>query len=254
LGVDESRETLSTWLETARHYFAQDDGYRWFVLSTTTWDRSQPDYGFAAEGEESRLHRSAPEMMDAFLRFCAAISSFFPYSFLSRKFLTTDSWDGIQQAVYTVYNKQLTAHSFMQYTDITQAPGENYYIFHERLRDHFVQHLTGPDVTADEFTTGDTGDILSCSHANLIAIFWLERIDRRLPQLVMKEYATDLRRTDAQLVSLVPRIAGDMDILLSKLADTRIQRVAPSQGAGQEDSRTVHAVPAGSQTPRLPSR
>ena len=70
----------------------------------------------------------------------------------------------------------------------------------------------------------------------------------------MKEYATDLRRTDAQLVSLVPRIAGDMDILLSKLADTRIQRVAPSQDAGQEDSRNVHAVPAGSQTPRLFSR
>ena len=235
LDIDETREKLSTWLSSAQHFFAQDDAYKLFVQTTTTWDRQLENYGFAAEGDESRLRRTAPEMRDAFLRFCSALSAFFPYTFLSRKFNNTTNWAGIKQAIYVAYNKQLTASTFMQYNDIKRATNENYYIFYERIYDHFVQHLAGPNITADDFTTGNAGDTMSCSHANLIAMFWLEKIDRRLPRVVMKEYATDLRRTDSQLITLVPRIAGDMDALLDKLDDSKIQRFT-QRGGGSRGS------------------
>ena len=233
LEIDETREKLTTWLSSAQHFFSQDDAYKHFVQTETTWDKRLDNYGFAAEPDESRLHRTAPEMRDAFLRFCSALSAFFPYTFLSRKFTNTTNWAGIKRAIYVAYNQQLTASTFLQYNDIKRAPNENYYIFYERIYDHFVQHLAGPNITADDFTTGNAGDAMTCSHANLIAMFWLEKIDRRLPKVVMKEYATDLRRADSQLITLVPRIAGDMDALLDKLDDSKIQRFTQRGGGSR---------------------
>ena len=55
--TDETRESLTTWLETLRNFMGNDDQYVRFTLAGTTWDPDRADehYGFAAEPQESKL-------------------------------------------------------------------------------------------------------------------------------------------------------------------------------------------------------
>ena len=235
--TDETRESLTTWLGSARSFFSRDDNYRFFTLPGTTWSKNEDHYGFQAEADTTRLRRTAEEMEAAFLRFCSDLAAFFPHGYFTRKFPLTTSWNNICETVYKTYNKQLNASSFLSYTEVKKAPDENPYIFFERLYDHFFQHLAGPTIAVEEYTTGEDGDSITLSHANLIAMVWLEKLDRRLPRLVQKEYAPELRREGTHLISLVPRIAGDMDSLLDKLeTSSQINRFQQQGGGFQRGS------------------
>ena len=95
LGLKESRESLTTWLAAAQNFFSRDDNFTHFVLPASNWDRGEPNYGFAAEAETTKLRRTAPQMEAAFHRFTAALSGFFPFSFLARRFTGSISWESI---------------------------------------------------------------------------------------------------------------------------------------------------------------
>ena len=110
----ETRESLTTWLYTLQNFFSRDDNFAHFVLPGTTWNCNAPSYSFAPKGQASKLRRTAPEMEAAFHRFMAALSGFFPFGYLARRFADTTSWQTIKDLVYCSYNKQLNAASMLE--------------------------------------------------------------------------------------------------------------------------------------------
>ena len=224
LTMNETRESLATWLHTAANFFARDDSFTRFLTPGQTWDRNAPHYGFPAEGQETRLRRTAPEVAAALLRFFDAVSSFFPFSFLSRKFPESTSWVTMKTIIMKVYNLELNGLSLLQFESMKRGQDENYYIFFERIQDYFRQHLAAPGLTVEGYVTGPNGDQFNLTFANVLTMLWMEKIDRRLLKLVQKEYSTQLMG-GTQLISLVPRIANDMAGLLAKLEDGQVGRV-----------------------------
>ena len=120
----ETRESLTTWLYTAQNWLARDDGFNHFVLPGTTWNHNEQHYGFVAEPATSKLRRTAPEMEAAFHRFTAALSGFFPFGFLARRFPLTTNWQGIKDLVYRAYNKQLNAASLLDHGSLKKQDDE----------------------------------------------------------------------------------------------------------------------------------
>ena len=225
LTTSETRETLTTWFATSATFFSRDDNYKRFLAAGETWDPAQAaTYGFLQEGEATRLRRTPAQVRDALSCFFDAVSSFFPFPFLSRRFPQSTSWTSMKEMIYEVYNVQLNMVSLLQFeTAIKRAPDENFYIFYERIVDYFRQHLVAPNVAAGGYNTGQDGDRMNLSMNNNLVMTWLTKIDKRLPQLVQREYGTQLQG-GTQLVALVSRLASDMDSLLSKLEDTKINR------------------------------
>ena len=60
-----------------------------------------------------------------------------------------------------------------------------------------------------------TGDTLSVSTLNMLALFWINKIHPELLSIVRTEYSKELR-DNYPLAGLVPRIALSVDALLSK--------------------------------------
>ena len=123
--------------DTAANFFARDDSFTRFLTPGQTWDRNAPHYGFPAEGQETRLRRTAPEVAAALTRFFDAVSSFFPFSFLSRKFPESTSWVTMKTIIMKVYNLELNGLSMLQFESMKRGQDENYYIFFERIQDYF---------------------------------------------------------------------------------------------------------------------
>ena len=234
LGLDETRESLTNWLYLAQNFFSRDDSFSRFVLPAQTWDPAAANFGFVNEGPETRLRRTGPEVAAALDRFFKAMSGFFPFNFLARRFPQSTSFASMKAMVYRAYNHQLDGVSLLKVHEMKRQPEENHYIFFERLQDYFYQHLVGPNINAGGYTSGPGGDQMSISQANIIAMMWLDKIDRRLVQFVQVEYGTELRG-GTQLVDLIPRMASDMPSLLSKLDDAGINRLH-----GREHGGTVN--------------
>ena len=141
--ADETRETLNNWLEVCKNYFAGDDNYRRFVLPGATWDPDAEHFGFTAEGQQTKLRRTAVELEAALRRFWSSIAAFFPWSFMRKRLERSTSWESIRQIILTVYNFQLNGVSFLQFSEIKRGPNENPFIFYERIHDFFLQHVVG---------------------------------------------------------------------------------------------------------------
>ena len=98
----------------------------------------------------------------------------------------------IKDLVYRAYNKQLNAASLLEHGNIKKQDDEEHMVFYERLYNHYYQHLSGANLATEGYTTGENWDVITMSHANLIAMIWLERLDRHLPKFVAKEFGTEL--------------------------------------------------------------
>ena len=65
---------------------------------------------------------------------------------------------------------------------------------------------------------------MSISIMTLVALQWLRKINIQLIQIVKTEYATELR-SGTQLADLVPRIAPNIDALLSRYNSSAVAKV-----------------------------
>ena len=143
----ETRESLNTWLEYACNYFSRDDHTRRFILPAATWDPDAADYGFVAEGQDTKLRRTAPEVAAALTRFFSTISSFFPFTFLTRRLMRSTSWESVKQKILEAFNFQLNGVSLLKAVEIKREAGENWHIFYEKVYDHFSSTWSGPTST-----------------------------------------------------------------------------------------------------------
>ena len=234
--LDESRESLQNWTDNCRNFFARDDNFSRFVLPGAVWDPNAVNYGFAAEGQNTKLRRTAPEVAAALERFWSSVSGFFPFNFLTRRFPTSTSWVDMKQMIFKAFNHQVNSSSLLQAHEVLKrSEGENFYIFYERILDYFHQHLVAANVQAAGYNTGPNGDQMHLSMANLIGMFWLEKIDKRLAKIVQIEYGAELRG-ETQLVELIPRIANDIPMLLAKADDSRVGTINRLRGGARKSS------------------
>ena len=67
-------------------------------------------------------------------------------------------------------------------------------------------NLAPPGITVDGVLSGENGDKLSVSLMDIAALWWLEKIDSRLVELVEVEFAVPISQ-GMRLCELVPLIA-----------------------------------------------
>ena len=220
LNQKETLDSLNHWKTIFRNYFRRDAVFKQFLSSSTTWDPHQPNYGLAADDDIT-----AEDRKDALVDFLHHLAGFLPHSYLTSKLVENtskleDCWD----IIYEHYNVQVTPETFLDGEAIRQEPNENYRQFYERLLQHAKLHLAPIDAKVDGMKN-QVADKMSISLMNHIAVQWLRKINTDLIQIVKTEYSTELRSGE-QLASLVPRIAPNIDSLLSRYSSTNVNSVS----------------------------
>ena len=217
---NETLDTLTHWKSIFRNYFRRDAIYKQFLASDCAWDPSVPDtYGFRAGGD-----MTAEERKDALVDFLSNLAGFLPHSYLTSKLLENtkalkDCWNIIEEH----YNVQVTPETMLDFETMKKEPGENYRQFYERLLQHARLHLA-PVGAKVENTTAREADKMSISLMNHIALQWLRKINIQLLQIVKTEYSNELRSGE-QLAALVPRIAPNIDSLLTRYSSANVAKV-----------------------------
>merc|ERR1712155_210305 len=80
---------------------------------------------------------------------------------------------------------------------------------------HLMPYKAGANNTVDGTAVPATGDKMSVSLMNLVAVMWLNKIHESLLSIVRTEYSKELRDNVA-MSELVPRISMSIDAHLTK--------------------------------------
>ena len=214
LSKSETLDSLNQWKTTVRNFYRRDEHFKRFLQAGAVWDPSANHHGFQAETEG--LRRSAEDIADDLNVFLNLISGFLPFSFLKEKLeLESKSMADVWSTIFEVYGHEITQDSFLDMADMPKEDGETHRQYFERISSHVRRHLTPPNVTAAGMTSGLAGDTFSITLGNMVVAHWMKLTDPRLVKLVRLEYAAELKQ-GVQLVDLLPRIAKNVDTLLSK--------------------------------------
>ena len=220
LTQSETLDSLDHWKSIFRNYFRRDSVFKQFLESSCTWNPSDTDtYGLVA-----KYGMSPEERKDALIDFLSNLAGFLPHSYLTSKLKDTtkslkDCWNIIEEH----YNVKVSSETLLDFEAIKKDPAENYRQLYERLLQHCKLHLAPATATVGTFKN-TTEDKMSISIMNLVALQWLRKINLQLIQIVKTEYATELR-SGTQLADLVPRIAPNIDALLSRYNSSAVAQV-----------------------------
>ena len=136
----------------------------------------------------------------------------------------TKSWADVWDIIFGHYQAKPNQDSNLDFVslELDRKNGESYLTFFERLCHDQRTHLA----PANAVGTGPANlvnDILTISHQNLIAMFWMQKIDQTLPAIVAVEYATELQ-SGIQVTALVHQIAKRADTLLGKKPPSHVTK------------------------------
>ena len=138
-------------------------------------------YGLTAEGENSVHNRSARELKDDLIAFLHLIAAYLPFSYVTERFeKNTNSLEQVFNIIAELYNAEVTNDSFLDLAHMIKLSTETHRQYFERLAAHVRQHLTGPQVSVENFNSGRTGDSMNITIMNMVVIIWLSKIDSRL--------------------------------------------------------------------------
>ena len=214
LGTAETLESLTHWETTFRTYFKRDDAYKPLLRKSTVWNPMEGNYGQIAE--TSGLKRTAAEVKEDLVDLLSTLAGFLPHSYLTDKLLkSTKGWSDVWQIIHEHYGVQVSSETLLDFEDFSKQTGETHRQFYERLLQHARLHLAPANVKVEEIETGTRAESMSVSLMNMITLQWLRKTDPALIKIIKTEYSTDLRK-NTQLAALVPRIAPNIDSLLSR--------------------------------------
>jgi len=107
---------------------------------------------------------------------------------------------------------------------------------------HSTTHLCPAGTIDDTILAADKklaqADNLTTSHKNLITLLWLNKINPKLIGIVKLEYTKDLK-SGMPLCSLARTIADNVDSLLMRFADHKIQSVASTAPDAEQTQSQV---------------
>ena len=217
LTQSETLDSLDHWKSIFRNYFRRDSMFKQFL--NCEWDPARDNYGLEATDE-----MTAEERKDALIDFLSNLAGFLPHSYLTSKLVEdTKSLKACRRIIEEHYNVQVTPETLLDFESIRKSPDENYRQFYEKLLQHCKLHLAPKDAEVDNLKN-DTNDKMSISIMNFVALQWLRKIDIQLIKIVKTEYSTELR-SGQQLAALVPRIAPNIDPLLSRYSSSNVNKV-----------------------------
>ena len=173
------------------------------------------NYGFSSETDG--LKRSSTAKMDDCKDFLHMLATFLPHGYLTEKLVTTTtSFENAFEIILEHYGLLPSQESFLNLMSLNKETGESYRQFFERMMAHVRQHLqTQAGVNVDGATVPRGGDKISVSHANLVALIWLQKIHPEMVNIVRTENSLELRE-NKPIAGLIPRISVNVDNLLSK--------------------------------------
>ena len=159
---------------------------------------------------------SAAQMKQDCEMFLQTLASYLPDDYLVEKISkTTENMDGVWEVLEQYYGTTLTSETFLQIDKMKKKDVQSYRQFYMRIEGLVSKHLTKGGVKVEDVTSPVTGDTLSITLKNLIVILWLQKINQKMIECVRLEYAQELRQ-NAQLIALMPRIADNVEGILSK--------------------------------------
>ena len=143
------------------------------------------------------------------------LAGYLPHSYLTDKIVSeTTGWKDVWDIIYEHYGVKVTNETFLDFESINKQIDETHRQFYERLLQHVRQHLAPAGATVKPLTA-QTTDTMSIALMNMVALQWLRKTNKDLIDLIKLEYSTELQG-GTQLVALVPKIATNIDSLLTR--------------------------------------
>ena len=223
LQEQETTESLHHWFVTFRNYFRRDDLYKQFLHTTFVWDPTAVDYGLSAE--DTGMKRTAALLKEDLVAFLEILAGFLPNSYVTERIVkNSTSMRQAWQFISELYEAEVSNDTFLDFAAIVKSPTESYRQMFERMVNHVHKHLTKPNTTVENYSSGATGDVMTLSLLNLTVIIWMDKINKRLIDQVRLEFATDLK-AGTELYQLMPRIARCVDQLLQRVEHQGVRQV-----------------------------
>ena len=217
LQMNETLHSLNHWKTAFRTYYRRDSYFKAFLLPEATWtNSSQDNYGQTADMSGANTIRSAVDKGEDLRDFLHTLAGYLPFPYLAEKIVNGST--NLQQVWDTIYDHfgvSVSSETLLDYVGIKLNPGETYRQFFDRLLAHARLHLPKEDITVDGINTGRRGEAMTVALMNFIAMDWLNKINPHLISIVKTEYSKELRE-NVQLAELVPRIANNVDAMLSR--------------------------------------
>ena len=212
----ETLQTLNHWKTSFRTYYRRDSFYKGFLLPNAQWDPAAENYGQTDDVQGADIVRAAVDKAGDLEDFLNNLAGYLPFPYLTEKIVKgskklQDVWD----TIYDHYGVNISSESLLDYVSLKQISGETYRQFFDRLLSHARLHLPKANVTVDGVTTGADGEKMTVSLMNFVAMDWLNKINPHLIEIVKTEYSRELR-DNTQVIELVPRIANNIDAMLSR--------------------------------------
>ncbi len=233
LDVKESAPSVRLWKIAFINYYRSDIYFSKFVQAGTTWNVTAANWGFEDEPNTSDLKRTAAQMMEDCKMFLETLASYVPDDYLVEKISkTTSNMAGVWEVLEQYYGIALNSDTFLQIDKMTKKDVESYRQFYLRMEGLVSKHLTKGNIKVEDVTSPLDGDVMSITVKNLVVIMWLQKINPKMIDCVRHEYARELRE-GKQLVELLPRIADNVESILSKhdIAGS-VNQVEAENGAG----------------------
>ena len=211
---DEKLQDLNHWRDLFISYYKRDKASAYFLKPGVTWDPTHVTYNIRP-AETGDGARSAAELHQDLLLFLSNLAGFLPWDYVSEQIkdetkCLQDCWDHI----YDLYDAKVGTDTFLNYSTIKRATGETYRCLYERMCGQIRQHLPQGDLTIKGVKTG-TGEKMTVTLYNLIALNWLDKIHPSLKDIVRKEYANQFA-DGKHLCELVSVIAPQVDGMLQR--------------------------------------
>ena len=177
LTSEETQQTMQQWKINFRQYMKRDDTYRTFL--NMDWNPAAANYGLVAE--TTGLQRTAAMLKDDLNDFLHLLASYLPHGYLTDKLITkSKSLASAFELIEENFNLLPTQESFFEFQSIKKMSSETYRQMFDRMIAFATQHLmpshTQRDFTVDGVAVPATGDKLTVSHMNLIALQWLQKV------------------------------------------------------------------------------
>ena len=83
----------------------------------------------------------------------------------------------VWEVIYDHYGLSVTGETLLDFTSLSQLQGETYRQFYDRLLSHARLHMAKPNVTVDGVTSDASGEKMSISLMNFVAMYWLQKIN-----------------------------------------------------------------------------
>ena len=236
----ETLYSLNHWKTSFRTYYRRDTFYKGFLLPDATWDPHQVNYGQTADTQNQQVVRSAQDKCEDLKDFLHTLVGYLPFPYLTEKIVKgSTNLNEVWEVIYDHYGLSVTGETLLDFTSMAQLQGESYRQFYDRLLSHARLHLPRPNITIDGVTTGANGEGMTIALMNFVAMFWLQKINPVLIDIVKTDFGRELR-DGTQLCSLVPRLANSIESMLAK--NNVVGNVDAISAVNSQDTSHVNRV------------